>query len=194
MQLIDAPATDESRALIPTTALEPYEGRPTNRDDRRFPIPTYFEGKEYRAAPEIEEIAKRLIGSVDHYLGHLARTQIGYYWKAKGGKSKGRARLGQTSKLSGFTDFLAEHEFTVFISADNCMAARLTYFQMEALVYHELSHIAIKPTDDDDAEDELVIVGHDLEEFHSVLRLYGDWEPALTEAKDILQGRMELEE
>lgn len=196
VQLIAAPSTEESRALIPTTALEPYEGTPDADEPKRFPIPgpSRFGGMEFLEAPELAEVGTRLIASAEHYLNHLRPSQvkIGYYWKAKGGKKGGRATLGKTSKLAGFTDYLSDHEFTVFISADNCLAANLTERQMDALVYHELSHIQYVTTDEDMLEGGLKIVGHDLEEFHAVLRLYGDWEPALTEAKDILQGRMDL--
>jgi hypothetical protein len=196
-RLRDMPADAQKGATPMVTAEKPKTVTHTlvrgDAPDALYHVPNVIDlGDEFGDANDIERIANALIASADHGLSHLRDVSIGYLWKSKGGKSKGRPTLAKTVKPSGITAYLTDFAFIVWVAADNVDAAALTNWQVEALVYHELSSIRVAETDDEDAEETLAIVGPDVQENFDVMRLYGDWNASLQRAQDELQARMDL--
>lgn len=137
----------------------------------------------YRPAPSVKTIAEPLIE--DH--PDLDDIDIRYVFRDTAAKSKGKVLLGKARKVSGLNAFLAagyspdeipaddaDHDFFVIEIAEDEWVT-LTEAQRVALVDHELSHCAIEV--DDDGNQTLVVRGHDLEEFCSVVARHGLWKP-----------------
>lgn len=127
---------------------------------------------DYLPAPEIKRIADDLIERHQRF-AHLADVEIVYLWKAKGGKSGGGDRLGYCAKQSGLVRHFSEAEWVVWLAADNCRLYVLSNRQIEALVYHELSHAG------ENKDGQPVVIGHDWEGFAHEIEAYGLWHPSL---------------
>jgi len=81
--------------------------------------------------------------------------------------SKVTGKLHHYSRL----DFLIEVNWTKWASLSP--ARRL------ALIDHELTHCSREETDD--GETKYVLLPHDIEEFHSIVRRWGAWRPQLAD-------------
>lgn len=136
---------------------------------------------DFCRAPEIQAIADALRYAYPEFI-HLRGLRIAYLWRRKKQAKGGKTILGTCSALSGIPQAFLEADWAVTISAESCREARLTAWQMEALVYHELCHIA--PPDEDDPESQPSLVGHDFEGFSDELRRYGLWDQTLVAAHD----------
>lgn len=126
------------------------------------------EGKEFLPAPDIEEIAEALIS---HH-GFPWATEVGmsYFWKDKGGTSQGKAVLGKCVKLSGLAKVGIGGDFAIWLAADTARDVRLTAWQMEAAIYHELLHVGWSTESDTPG-----VVPHEFQGFLAELREYGAW-------------------
>lgn len=150
----------------------------------KIPISEDFEGRDFKSAPDLEEIAKRLIFRHSCF-SHLREVPILYSWKCEGGGTGGRLALGRCAKLSGKESFLCEgrYEFVIWCAADNCRNNSFTEFQLEALVFHELSHIK-------EVDYQLKIQGHDCELFYGEIEHYGLWKRDLRGLEQLKQGSL----
>lgn len=129
--------------------------------------------REYAEGGDIREIAETLIERCAE-LDALGGVDIRYLWRKKGRKKGGRLTLGTCQKLSGLARYgLGGGEFLIILDAENCELHNLTAWQLEALVFHELLHIA--PPDEDDPTSQYELVGHEFEGFGAELRRYGLW-------------------
>lgn len=169
-------ATDSSTDDASTTLI----GTPA---DGRFAFPAAIMG-EFAKAPEIEAIADALIHEHRLQFSHLLDANIRYLWKAKGGKSHGKDRLGACQKPSGLLSFFSGVDFVIWLALDNCKSSLLTNRQVEALVFHELLHTAATE-DPDTGEIIFGIAPHDFEGFNEELRIYGPWSSDLERVTDI---------
>jgi hypothetical protein len=132
---------------------------------------------DYLAGPDIARIANALINTDDD-LAFLEGVKIHYLWRRKGRKKAGRAVLGTCQKLSGLARYgLGGGEFLIILDAENCELLGLSAWQLEALVYHELNHIA--PPEEDEEAAGPTLVGHDAELFNAEIRRYGLWKADL---------------
>jgi len=131
---------------------------------------------DFLPAPDLERIGSDLIGAYDE-LEHLARYRIVYLWKAKGGKSQGKEKLGFCQKASGLAGYLSEATWIVWLAADNVNAYQMTRRQVEALTYHELSHAGEELTDE--GETKAMVNAHDWEGFNHEIERYGLWQDDL---------------
>jgi len=136
---------------------------------------------DFCRAPEINTIAHALIRHYPEFK-HLTHLRIAYLWRRKKQAKGGKLVLGTCSSLSGIPQAFLEADWAVTIGAESCREAKLTAYQLEALLYHELSHIA--PPDEDDPESVPTLCSHDFEGFSSELRRYGLWDETLTQARD----------
>lgn len=136
---------------------------------------------DFCRAPEVEAIAETLIWHYPEF-EHLRGLRIAYLWRRKKQAKGGKLVFGTCGSLSGIPQAFLEADWAVTIGAESCREAKLTAWQMEALVYHELCHIA--PPDEDDPEAVATLVGHDFEGFADELRRYGLWDETLTQARD----------
>jgi hypothetical protein len=144
--------------------------------------------KDFTEGRDIQDIADALIEHRECF-GFLGDVLIRYRWRRKAQVKAGRMTLGFCQKLSGqLKDEMGGGEFQIVLNAENCRDLGLTNWQLEALVAHELMHIA--PPDPDDPESEPSLVGHDAELFAAEIDQYGLWKldlrkvaPAFVQAK-----------
>lgn len=139
----------------------------------------------YWHAPEVEEIAQKLIA--EHH-SHLAGVEIKCVFREPAAKNKGKVVLGKARKIGGLNAHLVglarpydrgddPPDFFV-IEIASMTWLQLTEAQRLALVDHELCHFDIEWNENDDTE-KLIIRGHDLEEFTEVVARHGLWQPDL---------------
>jgi hypothetical protein len=94
---------------------------------------------EFLDAPVLASICQALIEKRTCF-EHLRDANLHYLWKRKGGKSKGNLRYAQIQKPSGLLAYYSAMDYIVWAGADNCRSAMLTWWQMEAVMFHELKH------------------------------------------------------
>jgi hypothetical protein len=157
---------------------------------------------QWREAPEVKEIADRLIPE-HHQEIELWMDEIRYVFRDKAAKSKGRVVLGKAHKLGGMACYLihsapgdlnefgdqAGDMFVVEIAEDAWET--LTMRQKEALVDHELAHLSIS-INEEDGSIQRNIRGHSVEEFTEIIQRHGAWKPDLMEFAEALQLKMSL--
>jgi hypothetical protein len=144
--------------------------------DQRFPIPRELTG-EFQAAPELAELADAIIRHHNIRFKHLSDVKVEYLWKARGGKRNGMLTLGRCQKPSGMLGHYSGAMYIVWLAADNCRDHGMTNWQIEALLFHELSHTDVH--EDDDGNETYVLAGHDFEGFRQELEHYGAWKTDL---------------
>lgn len=139
------------------------------------------EGEKYLGAPQCEALAKVMIGGIHE---HLKDARIAYVFREDIG-NRGRVVLAKASKPGGAlawltgVDFLISFNFTHWRDLD--VAARC------ALVDHELAHF-----EHDLDTGKYFLVGHDLEEFHAIVRRWGFWRPDLVAFAEVVKVQLEL--
>lgn len=141
---------------------------------------------DFCRAPDVEAIAGALIAHWSE-LGHCRDLRIAYLWRRKKQAKAGKLTLGTCQKLSGIPKTFLEADWAITLNAENCRALQLTRLQLEALTYHELSHIGPPDEDEDGEETEPALVGHDVEMFHSEIRRYGLWKSDLRATADAFE-------
>lgn len=155
---------------------------------------------EYRWAPEVEAIAKRLIEQVPEHQD-LDGVRIVYLFRKKAQSSRGRTVLGSARRISGLPGWLSHPAqrrsefaepldyFLVEIAHDTWLT--LDDHQRVALVDHELSHCAV--VDDPKADEiRLVIRHHDVEEFRGVIKRNGLWKSDVQDMGVIAAEQLQL--
>lgn len=121
--------------------------------------------KEYTSAPEIKQIAEKLI---EIFKPELASFEIRYVWASENPKKDGRECIGLARKITGLNAHLAGWDEGFFVLETGIEAFNLLDENGKiAYVLHELCHFGI--TDDGN----LWIVPHDTEEFNQVVEVFG---------------------
>lgn len=157
----------------------------------------------WTSAPEVEELAAKLIETVDRH-AFLADVRVDFVFIDQAPKSKGRLVLGRARKIGGLSAYLADgvprsgpnvdgfaarHPFFVVeISFDTWQ--ELSDAQKVALVDHELCHCRVEF--DDGGECVLSTVGHDVEEFACVVERHGLWSNGLTGLGRVMSEQLSL--
>lgn len=145
----------------------------------RYPAPEEddFNGDQYKRAQDLEEIIAALLTARrdDFYFLTAPGVSVMVYWKAKGGVGGGKATLGKCAKPSGLLAHITNADYLIWLAADHCRALKLTRFQIEALLYHELLHTGV------DDRDKTYVRKHDFEGFMRELELYGPWKADIEE-------------
>ena len=141
--------------------------------DSPFPTPTAgkLEGVDFLPADDLEKVGRALIKAHEE-LRHLKGVEITYLWKEKGGNKGGKATLGKCVLASGLVAHFSKATFVVWLGAENVREAKLSNWQVEALLHHELAHAVV---DDGDDGPEYSVRSHDFEGFTSEVRRYGLW-------------------
>lgn len=144
----------------------------------------------FELAPEVERIAREIIATqVEHE--HLRQARILYLFRRGTWVTRGKAVYGKAKKMTGellyvakqlllhqlndaepseikrYTDAKGEIQYDFAIEINRTVWPNLTDIQRRALIDHELCHCLI------DYKGNCSIVGHDVEEFASVIRRYG---------------------
>lgn len=149
--------------------------------------------REYAPAPEVAEIAARLIAL---FHPHLHGVRIEYVFVSEAPRHQGSPVNGLLRVVTGLYAFLA---------TPGCRGEPEPFFCMEitkpvwdvkpagwrvALVDHELSHAGY-----DDEYDTICTVPHDEEEFDAVAERHGAWNEGLERFGDALErGRRRQQE
>jgi predicted metallopeptidase len=125
----------------------------------------------YRVAPEVEEVARKLI---EEHHQDLVGVRVDFLFRSPPAASSGRLVLGKARKISGLSAFLAGHDgpFLVMEIAEEPWQD-LSERKRAALVDHELCHMGV------DENGAPAILGHDVEEFVVVVERHGIWTRAL---------------
>lgn len=154
--------------------------------DKRFPVPIagQFDGQEFRHAPELQAVAEALIAALPEFADLAANPpMINYVWRQKAKKTKGKTVLGFCGKLAGLTRYYGRCDWTVEVAADACREMRVTNFQIEALLFHELNHIEVVE-DEETGEVSYKVRGEDAYAFVTEIKRYGAWRGDLDAVAD----------
>lgn len=144
------------------------DGEPQQQSMFLIPSDGQFNGKLYRDAPDLANIAERLIEEHGH-LRELVNCQIRYFWRRKTGVSKGRVKIGYCKRASDLLGHFTGCDFIIWLSATTARDGKFTDRQVEAAIFHQLCHIE---TDD---EGNFISARHDFEGFAAEVRQYGTW-------------------
>ncbi len=131
---------------------------------------------DYLAAPDLEEIGERLIGECTEFQ-HLRELRVVYLWKREGGQSAGKLTLGKCVKAGGLVKHFSQSVWIIWLAADHADLLGLTERQVEAAIYHELSHASEEEKADGTLKP--VLIGHDWQGFGREVGRYGAWLPDL---------------
>lgn len=127
--------------------------------------------KEYSAAPEVQQIAEKLIEILKP---ELEAFEIRYIFCSENPKKDGRECVGLARTVKGLNAYLAGHEEGFFVLETGKPAYdSLSADQRLAYVFHELCHFGISD------EGSLTLIGHDIEEFSEAARVFGSWHSQL---------------
>jgi hypothetical protein len=123
--------------------------------------------KEFSPAPEVEEIAGKLIEIFRPELDDWG-YEIKYVFNSENPKSGGMECIGLARKITGLFAYLAGHPEGFFVLETGIPAYEsLTINQKIAYVHHEFCHFGINEIGN------LTLVPHDLEEFTQVAEVHG---------------------
>lgn len=115
------------------------------------------------------KIAEDLLATED-LLAHVAASgvRIAYLCSDAKRKSKGRLVLGKCERVPARYQWAVPYDFTITVFEPN--VAGLSESQLRILLTHELLHVGVEFAEDGVRYS---IVGHDVEDFSSILELYG---------------------
>jgi len=127
--------------------------------------------KEYTSAPEVEEIAERLIEILKP---ELEGFTIRYIFNSDNPKKDGREVTGLARKVTGLNAYLAGEPEGFFVLETGTPAyLGLTTDQKIAYVHHELCHFGTDETGN------LTLYPHDIEEFSEIAATHGSYHDGL---------------
>ncbi|HLJ25322.1 MAG TPA: putative metallopeptidase [Candidatus Angelobacter sp.] len=138
-----------------------------------FPVPgteVFDTEGDWVLAEKAAKIGEALIESQECFQS-LQRAAIRYLWKRRGA-TQPKLHLGKCQRPSGLLRYFSNCDFIVWFSANNVRDCKLTYWQMEALVFHELKHASLEEKDGVLIP---VSVPHDWEGFVDEIKRYGIW-------------------
>lgn len=155
-------------------------------------------GTEYWRAPQVERIARKLIGKHHEHLNRHD-VQVRCVFRDPPARSRGKLVYGKARKVSGLTAYLVglEHEdrpsddgpvdfFLIEIAHETWQG--LTERQREALVDHELCHLEVELPETSDKDRTLSLRSHDLEEFTEVVKRHGLWQPSVARFANVAKS------
>lgn len=122
----------------------------------------------FTLAPELEQMAAHLIAAMPE-IQWLENYDVRVLWRAKGGPKLGRCTLA-----TDLVKFYSGAHWIIWIAADHTFSHALTRRQMQALLYHELKHCALKGEHQRPG-----IQTHDSEVFVGEVVRFGAWRPEL---------------
>lgn len=123
---------------------------------------------EYRLAPEVEEVAKKII---EDHRPDIKDAKIAYMFRNKAQTKSGKIVMGSVKKVSALYHEITGLDYIVKIPYD--VWSGLDEQTKEALIDHELRHCG------KNEDGEFVYIEHDFEGFIGTLKMYGFWQPDL---------------
>jgi hypothetical protein len=152
---------------------------------RSFTVKPPKEKPELKEAPEVQELAARLISDIHT---HLAEAGIKYLFRTGKWELRGKTILGKAEKVSNKWKHLTGYDFIVTINRDTWFANKPEI--REAILDHELTHCA-RGEDDKQGNPKWYIQDHDLTDFVSIVRRHGLWTTTL---QNIVKAKEEYEQ
>lgn len=143
--------------------------------DLPFAVPSdaSFDGQEFRDAPELQTIVEALLN--DRTAGFEdvleASPVIRCVWRRKAKKKQSKVQAGFCTKAGGFVRYFGRCDVVIELGADFARVHRLTNFQIEAILFHELNHVGVEF--DDDRNPTLYVRNEDLHVFNTEITRYG---------------------
>ena len=183
------------------TLLAPGSGKePVTVSGKRFvsavkgmawmpPADSTFAG-EFQHSEALTELAEELCGRYDE-LTFILDWRIEVLWKRNGGRKGGGAVMGKCLLPSGIAKFYSKQDWVIWLAADWVREMEWNSEQVEALVFHELHHCALKEKGDPPVT-EPTTRGHDLEIFLAEVEHYGLWDERLQEAGPVFGKQLSL--
>jgi hypothetical protein len=138
------------------------------------------EGVPLMTAPEVEAVARPLIGA---FHPGLANAQIAFLFR-EDMQTRERAVWGKAMKASARLKLFGKMDFTIDINWT--VWSGLGIHARAALVDHELQHCYLE--DDGRA----TMIGHDLEEFVTTVQRWGLWRPSIELMATVMPRQGEL--
>jgi hypothetical protein len=133
----------------------------------------------YDASESLINLAHELI-QANH--GHLVEAKIKYLFRTGNWEVKKRDTWGQAKKVGKEIKFLTGYDFIITIQQD--VWEQLQIEDRKALLDHELQHCSAGT--DNVGNKVWYVQGHDLEDFHAIIRRHGLWSPALKKLGNML--------
>lgn len=153
-----AVSTDPARKVFPPTEAE-------------------FETTDFIRTHDLDDIKNRLIATWPEFAS-LQQCNIDILWKRSGGSGGGKLHFGKCSKMSGLAAYYSGETFVIWIAADHVRDHEFTQLQLEALIYHELSHCGWE-VDEKTGEMKWMVTAHDATVFFNEITRYGTWQQDL---------------
>ena len=116
----------------------------------------------YEISEEVKTIASKVL---DEVTIHAKIAYVASYKKAKW--------LGKCQVVPAIFKLLTDYDYIIYVNVEGY--EELSYKQKEALIFHELEHIAWKQNIKDPEVGKWTTRRHDMEEFNSVVQKYGRW-------------------
>lgn len=136
-----------------------------------------FGAAEYMKAPELEALVRGPLMRWPEF-EPLREFDIRVLWKAEG---TGEEVAGRCRKLSGELKFYVGADWLIWVAADIVRLSEWDDEQIEALLYHELSHCAVK--EDKNGEKVPAMKKHEVTMFRGEIERYGLWDDNLVRTK-----------
>lgn len=133
--------------------------------------------------PDLDEASEEVIHIAEHIIKahhpYLQALNICFVFRKDAQKSKGRAVIGNVSRVPDKYQPFMEYSFMIWLSREDFEA--MTSEQRCALIDHELCHIQLR-------SGSYTLVGHDFEEFYEIIQRYGLWDERLRRVDRELTG------
>lgn len=139
----------------------------------------------YNASSELEDIAR---GLIEKYHSHLVEAKIKYLLRNGTWNTRKRETWGQAKKVGKEVNFLTGYDFIITVNDE--VWGQLNQAEREALLDHELQHCFAGT--DDEGNKIWGTMGHDVEDFHAIIRRHGLWSKQLKKLEETL-GQIELD-
>lgn len=148
----------------------------------------------YTEAPEVERLARSLIGE---YHRHLMSERIEFVFCEKTPTKGGKETWGRARKVTGLNAFLAGQDaadddadafFVIEIARP--VWDGINDRQRAALVDHELAHCWFEEQTDDEGNVKTIrkLLAHDLEEFSAIILRHGVWRDEVRQLLDAAEA------
>jgi len=152
---------------------------------KRLGVKPPKEKPELKEAPEVQELAAKLISTVHT---HLAEAKIKYLFRTGKWELRGKVVYGKAEKPSGKYRYLTGYDFIITINRDIWFVNKPE--TREAILDHELMHCA-RGLDDKEGNPRWYIQDHDLTDFVAIVRRHGLWTTTL---QNIVKAKEEYEQ
>jgi hypothetical protein len=167
----------------PADVVEQAEMPGTPPADLKVPKSDQFDSDGWADSTALHKRALLLIERHPDDLEHLETMTLGFLWKLKGGKSRGRPVLGRCVKPDPLLKHFSGSTFLIWLAADHVLAARYRDREIEALLFRQLLAAGVAEPDEDTGRGGgATLVPPDVEAYAAELRVYGLWEAKLKAA------------